>query len=88
MVKKEKDTNGLLTELMEFVKKQFEVQGKILEDTAEEIRDLRQGQLDQEKRFDQLETAVRAVSRAVDKDAVKVIDHERRLTRIEVRSRR
>lgn len=86
MVKRVKDTNGLLTELISFVKKQFDVQEKLLEKSAEDIRDLRQGQLSHDKRFDELESAVRGLSRAVDKDAVKVIDHERRLTRLEYRS--
>ena len=95
MTKKQKDTNGLIMELMEFLKKQFEIiykrfdaQEKILESSAEDIRDLREGQLLHDRRFDELESAVRGISRAVDKDAVKVIDQGRRLTRFELRSRR
>ncbi|MDO8514110.1 MAG: hypothetical protein Q7S50_01040 [bacterium] len=97
MAKKEKDTNGLLSELMAFVKKQFERQEKqldrvesvlslhqdILEKGSEDMRDLRQGQLLHDKRFDELDSAVHGISRAVDKDAVKVIDHERRIIRLE-----
>ena len=83
MVRGTKDVGGLLKELMTFVKQQFEIQEDILEKTAEDIKDLRQGQLLHDKRFDELESAVRGISRAVDKDAVKVIDHERRITRLE-----
>lgn len=83
MAKKEKDTNSLLTELSTFVKEQFELQEKMLETTTDEIRDLRQGQLLHDKRFDELDSVVRGISRAVDKDAVKVIDHERRIARLE-----
>ena len=88
MAGKKKDVGSLVAELMRFVKGQFEVQEKLLEKTSEDIRDLRQGQLMHDKRFDELESAVRAVSRAVDKDAVKVIDHERRVIRLEHSSRR
>ena len=83
MVRGTKDVGGLLKELMTFVKQQFEIQEDILEKTAEDIKDLRQGQLLHDKRFDELESAVRGISRAVDKDAVKVIDHERRITRLQ-----
>ena len=84
-MKKVKDVSGQIGELTSFVKKQFELQEKLLEKTSEDIKDLRQGQLLHDKRFDELESAVRGISRAVDKDAVKVIDHERRLTRVEFR---
>ena len=83
MVRGTKDVGGLLKELMTFVKQQFEIQEDILEKTAEDIKDLRQGQLLHDKRFDELESAVRGISRAVDKDAVKVIDRERRITWLE-----
>lgn len=88
MAKSEKSTGSLLKELVTFVKKQFEVQERLLEKTAEDIKDLRQGQLLHDKRFDELESAVHAVSRAVDKDAVKTIDHERRITRLEYKTSR
>ena len=88
MAKKKGDANSLLREFMTFVKKQFEIQKKLLEKTVEDIRDLRQGQLAHDKRFDELESAVHGISRAVDKDAVKVIDHERRTTRLEFKSTR
>src|SRR3989344_9653603 len=119
MTKKQKDTNGLIMELMEFVKKQFEgvenmfvgmdkrfegmdkrfegmdkrfdridkrldsqhqvltLHQKTLEDMGHDVRELREGQLLHDKRFDELDSAVHAVSRAVDKDAVKVIDQGR-----------
>src|SRR3989344_6900483 len=126
MTKKQKDTNGLIMELMECVKKQFEgvenmfvgmdkrfegmdkrfegmdkrfegmdkrfdridkrldsqhqvltLHQKTLEDMGHDVRELREGQLLHDKRFDELDSAVHAVSRAVDKDAVKVIDQGR-----------
>ncbi len=70
-------------EFVVFVKKQFELLYDVLEKTSADIRDLRQGQMMHDKRFDELEQIMRGVSRAVDKDAVKVIDHERRITRLE-----
>lgn len=102
MVKKPQDTNHMIGELMEFTKKQLERQAKkldeiidvvglqqdILQKVTEDMRDVRQGQLSHDKRFDQLEALAHATARAVDKDAVKVIDHERRLIRMEVRGRR
>jgi hypothetical protein len=54
---------------------------------SDRSRDIFQGQLAQEKRLDDIEQVLRGISRAVDKDAVKVIDHERRITRLEIRSK-
>lgn len=72
------------------MKATLESHGQILElhqDTMEkmheDLRDIRQGQLLHDRRFDELESVVRATAKAVDKDAVKVIDHERRLIRLE-----
>lgn len=84
---KKKTPEEVSEEFMGFVKHQFELQQKILEKTYYDIRDLRQGQLLHDKRFDSIEQTLRAVSYAVDKDAVKVIDHERRLSRLEIRSK-
>ncbi|RJQ35252.1 hypothetical protein C4568_01375 [Candidatus Parcubacteria bacterium] len=61
---------------------------KMLEDVLEDVRDLRHGQLEHDKRFDALESTVRGISRAIDKDSVKVIDHERRIKRLEYKSMR
>ncbi len=83
MAKKE-PTNG---EIMSFVKKQFQLQQELLEKTAYDIRDLRQGQMLHDKRFDEIEQTLDGVTRAVDKDAIKVIDHERRIHRLEFRSK-
>lgn len=68
---------------MTFVKKQFELQYKLWEKSSADIRDLRQGQLMHDKRFDEIDQVLHGISHAVDKDAVKVIDHERRITRLE-----
>ena len=82
MVKK-KGPEELMGEFMTFVKKQFELQQRLLEKTSTDIRDLRQGQMMHDKQFDEIAQALRGVSRAIDKDAVKVIDHERRISRLE-----
>lgn len=66
-----------------FVKKQFESQYKLLTNLSERMRDLHYGQSVQEKRLDEIEQNLRAVSRAIDTDSVKVIDHERRISRLE-----
>ena len=84
---KKKGLEELVGEFMTFVKKQFELQQKLLEKTSYDIRDLRQGQLMHDKQFDELSQTLRGISHAVDKDAVKVIDHERRITRMEIRGR-
>lgn len=84
---KKKTPEEVSEEFMGFVKRQFELQQKLMEKTHYDIRDLRQGQLLHDKRFDGIEQTLRAVSYAVDKDAVKVIDHERRLNRLEIRSK-
>jgi hypothetical protein len=75
-----------MAEFMTFVKKQFELQQKLMEKTAYDIRDLRQGQLMHDKKFDKVESALRGVLRAVDRDSVKVMDHERRISRIEFKN--
>lgn len=80
---KKKDPEVLMEEFMTFVKKQFELNYKLLEKTAYDIRDLRQGQMAHDKRFDEIESALRGVTRAVEKDSIKVIDHERRISRLE-----
>jgi hypothetical protein len=82
---KKKEPGEMLAEFMIFVKKQFELQQRLLEKTSYDIRDLRQGQLLHDKRFDELESVARGISHAVDKDSVKVIDHERRISRLEFR---
>ncbi len=78
-----KGPEELQVEFMAFVKKQFELVQKLMEKTSYDIRDLRQGQLMHDKRFDEIDSNLRAVARATDKDSVKVIDHERRITRLE-----
>lgn len=80
---KKKEPAKLLADFMAFTKRQFELLQHVLEKTAIDIRDLRQGQLLHDKRFDEIESVMRGISRAVDKDAVKVIDQERRITRLE-----
>ncbi|MDO8518302.1 MAG: hypothetical protein Q7S26_03370 [bacterium] len=84
MVKK-KESGEVSGEFMTFVKRQFELQQKLLEKTVYDIRDLRQGQLLHDKQFDEIQQTLQGISRAVDKDAVKVIDHERRISRLEFR---
>jgi hypothetical protein len=76
-----------LGEFMTFIKKQFGLQQQLLEKTAEDIRDLRQGQMSHDRRLDEVEQAMRGVLRAVDRDAVKVVDHERRIHRLEFRAK-
>ena len=80
---KKKEPEELQTEFMAFVKRQFELVQKLLEKTSYDMRDLRQGQLMHDKRFDEIEQSLHGISRAVDKDSVKVIDHERRIGRLE-----
>ncbi|OGG79179.1 hypothetical protein A3A39_03620 [Candidatus Kaiserbacteria bacterium RIFCSPLOWO2_01_FULL_54_13] len=88
MAKKPIGANNSTSELFSFVKKQFELQEKLLEKTSEDIRDIRETLLLHDKRFDELESVGRAVQRAIDKDSVKVIDHERRIARLEIRGAR
>ncbi len=75
---------GLLNEFMAFTKKQFELQAQVIEKINHDVRDLRQGQMIHDKRFDEIDRANRAISHAVDRDAVKGIDHERRITKLEL----
>jgi septal ring factor EnvC (AmiA/AmiB activator) len=114
MVRTPKGTDGLLVEMMTFVKKQFERQEKqldrmegelsshseilrsnqeilqghqeTLEKTSEDARDIRESLLLQDKRLDEIESVGRSVQRPIDKDSVKIIGHERRISRIEQRS--
>ncbi len=68
---------------MTFVKKQFELQQRLLEKTSTDIRDLRQGRLMHDKQFYEIVQTLRGIAHAVDKDSVKIIDHERRISRLE-----
>jgi hypothetical protein len=82
--KKPEEVSG---EFVAFIKRQFDLQQKLLEKTVYDIRDLRQGQLLHDKRFDEIDRSLRAISHAVDKDAVKVIDHERRINKLEFKAK-
>jgi hypothetical protein len=68
-----------------FVKKQFELQQKLLTNLSERMRDLHYGQSVQEKRLDEIEQNLRGVLRAIDSDSVQIVDHERRIARLEVK---
>ncbi|MDO8518300.1 MAG: hypothetical protein Q7S26_03360 [bacterium] len=65
------------------VGKKFELQEKLLVTVTADIRDLKEGQLLQDRRLDEIEVVVRGISRAVDKDAVKIITQDRRIARLE-----
>ncbi|MEI7720158.1 MAG: hypothetical protein WCI89_03040 [bacterium] len=84
------DLNKSLSGFIPFVKKQFENQEKLFEiviadiqGVKEEIQDIKDGQVMQDKRLDDIDVVLRGVLRAVDKDSVRVVNHERRITKLE-----
>ncbi len=68
-MKKERDTYSLLTDFIIFTRNQFKVQ----EDSLKKI----------ERDVTEIKEELHAVAKAVDKDAVTVINHENRITRLE-----
>ncbi|MEK7612659.1 MAG: hypothetical protein AAB449_00740 [Patescibacteria group bacterium] len=80
---KEKDTHRLVQDFMGFTKRQFELQEKLIINLGADIRDLKEGQLMLEKQLDETQIVLRGVQRAIDRDSVKIINHERRITRLE-----
>lgn len=80
---KEKDTHGLLQEFIGFTKKQFELQNRVLEKVQTDIRDLKTGQRNIENDVLTIKEDVDAIAKTVSEDAMKVISHERRITRLE-----
>lgn len=80
---KEKDTHGLLAQFVDFTKRQFDLQSRVLEKIQSDIRDIKEGQQNIENDVLTLKEDVDAIAKTVSKDALKVISHERRITRLE-----
>jgi len=67
----------------DIIEKRFETVFSHLQSIRSDLRELRDGQKQHEKRLDGIEEMLGAVSRAVDKDAVMIIEYGRRITRLE-----
>lgn len=70
-------------QLYDLVNKKFEVVFAQLQSIQTDIRQLQKTQKEHTERFDEIDEMLGALSRAVDKDAVMIIEYGRRLTRLE-----
>lgn len=70
-------------QLYDLVNKKFEVVFAQLQSIQTDIRQLQKTQKEHTERFDEIDEMLGVLSRAVDKDAVMIIEYGRRLTRLE-----
>ena len=70
-------------QLYDLVNKKFEMVVSNLQSIQSDMRQLQKVQKEHTERFDDIDEVLGAVSRAVDKDAMTIIEYGRRITRLE-----
>ena len=70
-------------QLYDLVNKKFELVFTQLQSIQTDIRQLQKVQKEHTERFDEIDEVLGAVSRAVDKDAMTILEYGRRITRLE-----
>ena len=70
-------------QLLDLMTKKFDLVLANLQSIQTDIRQLQKIQKEHTERFDEIDEVLGAVSRAVDKDAVTIIEYGRRMARLE-----